>query len=133
MRREHEWRQRWPVESHSHLLQAYATRYDNEFLNQFQVLGLGQNRFFTFRLVQILGADQTLASEFPRDFLGMSLPEQPSKYYFIIRGQRLVLEADSSIQTIMDKLQSYKARVSLNFEVFPRRIRSLLQFLFFRC
>ncbi|KAF4381242.1 hypothetical protein CsatB_015018 [Cannabis sativa] len=60
--------------------------------------------------------DQSLLPEFPRDFMGISLPEQPNKYYFIIRGQRLVLEADSTIQTIMDKLQSYKSRVSLNFE-----------------
>ncbi|GAB4838023.1 Mediator of RNA polymerase II transcription subunit 20a [Ancistrocladus abbreviatus] len=60
--------------------------------------------------------DQSLAAEFPRDFLGLSLPEEPNKYYFILRGQRLVLEADSSIQVIMDKLQSYKSRVSLNFE-----------------
>ncbi|XP_062091127.1 mediator of RNA polymerase II transcription subunit 20a-like isoform X2 [Humulus lupulus] len=59
---------------------------------------------------------EALLPEFPRDFMGISLPEQPNKYYFIIRGQRLVLEADSTIQTIMDKLQSYKSRVSLNFE-----------------
>ncbi|KAI4335230.1 hypothetical protein L6164_013896 [Bauhinia variegata] len=60
--------------------------------------------------------DQTLQAEFPRDFLGISLPEQPNKYYFIIRGQRIVLEADSSILAIMEKLQSYKSRVALNFE-----------------
>lgn len=61
--------------------------------------------------------EQANAAEFPRDFLGISLPEQPSKYYFVLRGQRLVLEADSTIQTIMEKLQSYKTRVALNFEV----------------
>ncbi|GLT81147.1 hypothetical protein SLA2020_525500 [Shorea laevis] len=66
--------------------------------------------------------DQSLASEFPRDFLGMSLPEQPNKYYFIIRAQRLVLEADSSIQMIMEKLQSYKSRVALNFEGFQYQL-----------
>ncbi|XP_021715020.1 mediator of RNA polymerase II transcription subunit 20a-like isoform X1 [Chenopodium quinoa] len=60
--------------------------------------------------------DQAMAAEYPRDYLGFSIPEQPNKYYFIIRGQRIVLEADLSIQTIMDKLQSYKSRVSLNFE-----------------
>ncbi|KAL5572378.1 hypothetical protein UlMin_021975 [Ulmus minor] len=64
----------------------------------------------------ILRVEQGLASEFPRDFLGISLPEQANKYYFIIRGQKLVLEAESSIQTIMEKLQSYKSRVSLMFE-----------------
>nr|GEU57481.1 mediator of RNA polymerase II transcription subunit 20A-like [Tanacetum cinerariifolium] len=60
--------------------------------------------------------DQSNASEFPRDFLGISLPDQPNKYYFVLRTHRLVLEADSSIQTIMEKLQSYKTRVALNFE-----------------
>lgn len=61
--------------------------------------------------------EQVNPAEFPRDFLGISLQEQPSKYYFVIRGQRIVLEADSNIQSIMEKLQSYKSRVALNFEV----------------
>ncbi|XP_052182892.1 mediator of RNA polymerase II transcription subunit 20a-like isoform X1 [Diospyros lotus] len=60
--------------------------------------------------------EQALAAEFPRDFMGISLPEQPSKYYFVIRGQKIVLEAEQTIQTIMEKLQSYKTRVTLNFE-----------------
>lgn len=60
--------------------------------------------------------DQSMAAEYPRDYLGISIPEQPNKYYFILRAQRIVLEADLSIQTIMDKLQSYKSRVSLTFE-----------------
>ncbi|KAL9242159.1 hypothetical protein vseg_016185 [Gypsophila vaccaria] len=60
--------------------------------------------------------EQQMIAEFPRDFLGISLPDQPNKYYFIIRGQRIIFEADSNIQTIMEKLQSYKSRVSLNFE-----------------
>ncbi|BBH08224.1 TATA-binding related factor of subunit 20 of Mediator complex [Prunus dulcis] len=54
--------------------------------------------------------EQALAGDFPRDFLGIALPEQPNKYYLIIRLQRIVLEADSSIQMIMEKLQSYKSR-----------------------
>lgn len=62
-------------------------------------------------------ADQAVPAEYPRDFLGISLPEQPNRYYFIIRSQKIVLEADSSIQMIMEKLQSYKSRVSLTFEV----------------
>lgn len=56
-------------------------------------------------------------NEFPRDFVGISLAEQPGKYFLVIRGQRLVVEAESSIQMIMEKLQSYKTRVALNFEV----------------
>ncbi|KAL3506410.1 hypothetical protein ACH5RR_031792, partial [Cinchona calisaya] len=55
--------------------------------------------------------------EFSRDFLGISLQEQNNKYYFVIRRQRLTVEAaESTIQTIMEKLQSYKTRVALNFE-----------------
>ncbi|KAK4360281.1 hypothetical protein RND71_019233 [Anisodus tanguticus] len=60
--------------------------------------------------------------EFRRDFLGISLQEQPNKYYFVIRGQRLILEAESSIQTIMEKFQSYKMRVALNFEEFQYQL-----------
>ncbi|KAL8464134.1 hypothetical protein ACS0TY_033886 [Phlomoides rotata] len=60
--------------------------------------------------------DQAIGNEFPRDFSGISLAEQPSKYFLVIRGQRLVVEAESSIQMIMEKLQSYKTRVALNFE-----------------
>ncbi|PNX69086.1 mediator of RNA polymerase II transcription subunit 20a-like protein, partial [Trifolium pratense] len=56
------------------------------------------------------------ATEFPRDFIGISLMEVPNKYFFIIRGHKLVLEADSSILTIFEKLQSYKSKVALNFE-----------------
>lgn len=66
--------------------------------------------------------DQSMASEFPRDFLGISLQEQPNKYYFMIRAQRIVLEADSSIQMIMEKLQSYKSRVALIFEGFQYQL-----------
>ncbi|KAG4935641.1 hypothetical protein JHK85_050560 [Glycine max] len=37
-------------------------------------------------------------------FLGISMLEQLNKYYFIIRGHKIVLEADSSILLIMEKL-----------------------------
>ncbi|XP_017221840.1 mediator of RNA polymerase II transcription subunit 20a [Daucus carota subsp. sativus] len=66
--------------------------------------------------------EQVNLVEFLRDFLGISLQEQPSKYYFVIRGQRIVLEADSNIRGIMEKLQSYKSRVALNFEGFQYQI-----------
>ncbi|XP_010261925.1 PREDICTED: mediator of RNA polymerase II transcription subunit 20a-like [Nelumbo nucifera] len=66
--------------------------------------------------------DQTLQAEYPRDCLGISLQEQPNKYYFILRSQRIVLEADSTIQMIMEKLQSYKSRVSLYFEGFQYQL-----------
>ncbi|KAF9590705.1 hypothetical protein IFM89_036829 [Coptis chinensis] len=48
--------------------------------------------------------------------MGISLQEQLSKYYFIIRSQRIVLEADTLVQMIMEKLQSYRSRISVNFE-----------------
>ncbi|CAA7027282.1 unnamed protein product [Microthlaspi erraticum] len=66
--------------------------------------------------------DQTNQSELPRDFLGISLADEPSKYYFIIRSQRIVVEADSSIQLIMEKLQSYKSKVALFFEGFQYQL-----------
>ncbi|KAI4380334.1 hypothetical protein MLD38_006535 [Melastoma candidum] len=60
--------------------------------------------------------DQTNAAEFPRDFIGMSLSEQPNKCYFTLRSHRIVVETDMSVQNIMEKLQSYKSRVALIFE-----------------
>ncbi|KAM5547260.1 mediator of RNA polymerase II transcription subunit 20a-like [Rosa sericea] len=66
--------------------------------------------------------EQALVGEYPRDFLGIALPEQPNKYYLIIRPLRIVLEADSTITMIMEKLQSYKQRVSLNFEGFQYQL-----------
>ncbi|XP_060197481.1 mediator of RNA polymerase II transcription subunit 20a-like isoform X3 [Lycium barbarum] len=80
--------------------------------------GLKQGRWkATLSFYKPMLRDQANAMEFPRDFLGISLQEQPNKYYFVIRGQRMILEAESSIQTIMEKLQSYKTRVALNFEM----------------
>lgn len=61
--------------------------------------------------------EQAIGNEFPRDFVGISLAEQPGKYFLVIRGQRLVVETESNIQMIMEKLQSYKTRVALHFEV----------------
>ncbi|XP_020582485.1 mediator of RNA polymerase II transcription subunit 20a-like isoform X2 [Phalaenopsis equestris] len=66
--------------------------------------------------------DASVPVEHPRDFLGLALQEQPSKYYFILRPNRIVLEADASIQVVMEKLQSYKARVTLNFEGFQYKL-----------
>uniref|UniRef100_A0A7N0UL59 Mediator of RNA polymerase II transcription subunit 20 n=2 Tax=Kalanchoe fedtschenkoi TaxID=63787 RepID=A0A7N0UL59_KALFE len=60
--------------------------------------------------------DQTIPADLPRDFLGIALPEQPNKYFLVIRGRSIVTEADSTIQVIMEKLQSYKSRISFTFE-----------------
>ncbi|KAL2533251.1 Mediator of RNA polymerase II transcription subunit 20a [Abeliophyllum distichum] len=70
----------------------------------------------TISFYRAMTREQANANEFPRDFLGISLAEQPGKYYLVLKGQRLVVEAESSIQMIMEKLQSYKTRVALNFE-----------------
>ncbi|KAK9130197.1 hypothetical protein Sjap_010684 [Stephania japonica] len=45
------------------------------------------------------------------------IKEQPNKYYFIIHSQQIVLEADSMLQMIMEKLQSYISRALVRFEV----------------
>ncbi|EHA8588206.1 putative Mediator of RNA polymerase II transcription subunit 20a [Cocos nucifera] len=57
------------------------------------------------------------SGDLPRELLGIALHDQPGSYYFLLRAHRLILQADSSIQALMDKLQSYKPRVVLNFEV----------------
>uniref|UniRef100_A0A0A9E0U1 Mediator of RNA polymerase II transcription subunit 20 n=1 Tax=Arundo donax TaxID=35708 RepID=A0A0A9E0U1_ARUDO len=53
----------------------------------------------------------------PRELLGVALHERPGLYFSIVRAQRLVLQADAAFPQVMEKLQSYKARVALNFEV----------------
>ncbi|MCL7032454.1 hypothetical protein MKW94_015057 [Papaver nudicaule] len=66
--------------------------------------------------------DQSSQNDYPRDLMGVSLPEQPHKYYFILRTNRIVFEADTNIQSIMEKAQSYKARVALTFEGFQYQL-----------
>ncbi|XP_026447109.1 mediator of RNA polymerase II transcription subunit 20a-like [Papaver somniferum] len=66
--------------------------------------------------------DQSSQNDYPKDLLGVSLPEQPDKYYFVLRSHRLVFEADSNIQSIMEKAQSYKARIALTFEGFQYQL-----------
>lgn len=51
-----------------------------------------------------------------RDFLGISFEEQPDKYFFVIRANRLVVESDSNLPSILDKLQSYRKAIALVFE-----------------
>ncbi|KAF3643786.1 Mediator of RNA polymerase II transcription subunit 20a, partial [Capsicum annuum] len=65
---------------------------------------------------------QAKAVEFPKDFMGISLQEQPDMYYMIIRQQRLIMEAESSMQEIMEKLQSYKTRIAISFEGIQYRL-----------
>jgi mediator of RNA polymerase II transcription subunit 20 len=53
----------------------------------------------------------------PRELLGVALHERPGLYFSIVRAQRLVLQADAAFPQVMEKLQSYRIRVALNFEV----------------
>jgi mediator of RNA polymerase II transcription subunit 20 len=55
--------------------------------------------------------------DLPRELFGVALHERPGLYFSIVRAQRLVLQADAAFPQVMEKLQSYKARVALNFEV----------------
>ncbi|KAF6150251.1 hypothetical protein GIB67_016749 [Kingdonia uniflora] len=54
-----------------------------------------------------------LPFECSRDLMGISLQEQPNKLYFVIRSQRIVLEADSMIQMIMDSYSLIERGVRL--------------------
>ena len=54
---------------------------------------------------------------FPQHFLGASLQEQPDKFYMALSRKRRIVEAESSMQTIMANLQSYRIKFALNCEV----------------
>ncbi|KAK6780158.1 hypothetical protein RDI58_022342 [Solanum bulbocastanum] len=56
---------------------------------------------------------------FPKNSLGVSLQEQPNKFYMALSRQQLVVEAESSMQTIMENLQSYRMKVAINCKVVP--------------
>jgi mediator of RNA polymerase II transcription subunit 20 len=62
-------------------------------------------------------ADPSLPVDCARDILGVSFSENPNKYFFILRTEHMVVEADSNIQEIMEKLQTYRNRLTLVFEV----------------
>ncbi|GJN17175.1 hypothetical protein PR202_gb04225 [Eleusine coracana subsp. coracana] len=62
-------------------------------------------------------AGQQQHPDLPRDLLGVALHERPGLYFSTVRAQRLVFQADAAFPQVMEKLQSYKARVALNFEV----------------
>ncbi|WMV59155.1 hypothetical protein MTR67_052540, partial [Solanum verrucosum] len=76
----------------------------------------------TFTFYKPILKEQANVSEFPQNFLGISLQEQPNKFYMALSRQRLIVEAESSMQTIMENLQSYKMKVALNCEGFQYRL-----------
>ncbi|CAD6224829.1 unnamed protein product [Miscanthus lutarioriparius] len=60
--------------------------------------------------------------DLPRELLGVALHERPGLYFSIVRAQRLVLQADAAFPQVMEKLQSYRIRVALNFEGFQYQL-----------
>ncbi|XP_072148339.1 mediator of RNA polymerase II transcription subunit 20a isoform X1 [Setaria viridis] len=60
--------------------------------------------------------------DLPRELLGVALHERPGLYFSIVRLAKLVLQADATFPQVMEKLQSYKARVALNFEGFQYQL-----------
>ncbi|KAM3216131.1 mediator of RNA polymerase II transcription subunit 20a [Capsicum annuum] len=76
----------------------------------------------TLSLYKPILKEKSDASELPQEYLGILLHEQPNKYYMVIRGQRLIMEAESSMQTIMEKLQSHQLRVGFKFEGFQYQL-----------
>uniref|UniRef100_K4D1A0 Mediator of RNA polymerase II transcription subunit 20 n=2 Tax=Solanum lycopersicum TaxID=4081 RepID=K4D1A0_SOLLC len=72
-------------------------------------------------MIFFLLLEQANASEFPQHFLGASLQKQ-NKFYMALSRQRLIVEAQSSMQTIMDNLQSYRIKFPLNCEGFKYRL-----------
>jgi hypothetical protein len=49
----------------------------------------------------------------------VSFSEAPDKYYFALRQEHMVVEADATMQAIMEKLQVYRNRLTILFEVRP--------------
>lgn len=60
--------------------------------------------------------DRAMPVECARDILGVLFSDNPNKYFFILRAEHMVLEADSNITEIMEKLQTYGNRLTLVFE-----------------
>ncbi|KAJ3677102.1 hypothetical protein LUZ60_002826 [Juncus effusus] len=69
-----------------------------------------------------LRGDQQHPPELPRDLLGLAFNDLPNEYFFVMRTQRLTMRADLSVQGVMDKLGSYKARFVVHFEGFQYKL-----------
>ncbi|XP_025883450.1 mediator of RNA polymerase II transcription subunit 20a-like [Solanum lycopersicum] len=76
----------------------------------------------TFCFYKPMLKEQENESQFPQQFLGASLQEQPDKFYMALSRKRLIAEEESSIQTIMENLQSYRIKFALNCEGFLYRL-----------
>eukprot|EP00850_Spirogloea_muscicola_P007596 SM000039S14426 [mRNA] locus=s39:43955:45199:- [translate_table: standard] len=53
-----------------------------------------------------------------RDLFGVSFSAAPGSHVLVLRSERLVVECQSSVQALMEKLQLYRHRLSLLFEGF---------------
>lgn len=56
--------------------------------------------------------------ECARELLGVVFSKVPDKYYFALRQEHMVVEADATMQAIMEKLQVYRNRLTILFEGF---------------
>jgi len=62
--------------------------------------------------------DQGLPVDCARELLGVTFSEAPEKHYFVLRQEHMVVEADATMQAIMEKLQVYRNRLTILFEGF---------------
>jgi len=62
--------------------------------------------------------EPVLPVECARELWGVSFSEVPDKYYFALRQEHMVVEADANMQAIMEKLQVYRNRLTILFEGF---------------
>ncbi|KAJ7524032.1 hypothetical protein O6H91_18G073700 [Diphasiastrum complanatum] len=66
--------------------------------------------------------DQAVQVECARELLGVAFSEAPNKYYFVLRPDHMVVEADSTIQSIMENLQVYRNHLTVVFEGFQYQL-----------
>ncbi|EOA19628.1 hypothetical protein CARUB_v10002955mg [Capsella rubella] len=66
--------------------------------------------------------DESIQTEIPREIVGISLAEEPSKCYFVIRTKRIIMEAATSFRQILERLGSYQCKLSFNFEGFEYKL-----------
>eukprot|EP00249_Psilotum_nudum_P010851 c22809_g1_i2 orf=133-624(+) len=66
--------------------------------------------------------DQSIPVDCARELLGVSFSEMQSKYFFILRAEHMVVEADANITAIMEKLQTYRNRLTVMFEGFQYQL-----------
>eukprot|EP00897_Mesotaenium_endlicherianum_P009804 jgi/Mesen1/8852/ME000053S08258 len=51
-----------------------------------------------------------------RELFSVSLGDRPAHNYLVLRHGRMVVQADAAISLVMEKLQMYRHRLSVNFE-----------------